>query len=66
MFLQDTHDFIQAIDELLPLARAGLEGCLIPVRSAFVDSIGIAVKNFNLHCVTVRFILFQVNICKII
>ncbi|XP_005088941.2 uncharacterized protein KIAA0825 [Aplysia californica] len=49
---KDTHDFIQAIDELLPLARAGIEGCLIPVRTAFIDSLGIAVKNFHLHCVT--------------
>ena len=49
---KDTFDFIQTIDELLPLARAGMEGCLIPVRSAFVDSLSLAVKNFLLHCVT--------------
>ena len=51
--LQDTKEFIQAVDELLPLARAGLDGCLIPVRMAFIDSIGIAFKNFHLHCVSV-------------
>ena len=50
---QDTKEFIQAVDELLPLARAGLDGCLIPVRMAFIDSIGIAFKNFHLHCVSV-------------
>ncbi|CAG5123865.1 unnamed protein product, partial [Candidula unifasciata] len=49
---KDTNDFIQVVDELLPLARAGLEGCLAPVRTAFIDSLGIAVKNFHLHCVT--------------
>ncbi|XP_059169109.1 uncharacterized protein KIAA0825-like [Physella acuta] len=49
---KDTQEFINAVNELLPLARAGIEGCLIPVRTAFIDSIGIAVKNFNLHCVT--------------
>ncbi|XP_055885890.1 uncharacterized protein KIAA0825 homolog isoform X1 [Biomphalaria glabrata] len=47
-----TQDFIQAVNELLPLARGGIEGCLIPVKMAFIDSIGIAVKNFNLHCVS--------------
>ncbi|GFO36917.1 hypothetical protein PoB_006342200 [Plakobranchus ocellatus] len=49
---KDTKQFIQAVDELLPLARAGLDGCLIPVRMAFIDSIGIAFKNFHLHCVS--------------
>ncbi|CAL1530200.1 unnamed protein product [Lymnaea stagnalis] len=49
---KDTHEFIHAVNELLPLARAGVEGCLIPVKMAFIDSIGIAVKNFNLHCIT--------------
>ncbi|KAH9488353.1 hypothetical protein Btru_063709 [Bulinus truncatus] len=49
---KDTQEFIQAVNELLPLARAGLEGCLLPVKMAFIDSIGIAVKNFNLHCVS--------------
>ncbi|BFZ00995.1 hypothetical protein BsWGS_04035 [Bradybaena similaris] len=49
---KDTNDFIQVVDELLPLARAGMEGCLAPVRTAFIDSLGIAAKNFHLHCVT--------------
>ncbi|GFR96707.1 hypothetical protein ElyMa_006305300 [Elysia marginata] len=49
---KDTKEFIQAVDELLPLARAGMDGCLIPVRMAFIDSIGIAFKNFHLHCVS--------------
>ncbi|KAK7489267.1 hypothetical protein BaRGS_00019519 [Batillaria attramentaria] len=46
-----SHQFLEVVDRLLPLARVGCDGCLMPVRSAFVDTLCISLKNFHVQLV---------------
>ncbi|XP_025078589.1 uncharacterized protein KIAA0825-like isoform X3 [Pomacea canaliculata] len=45
------HQFLEVVDRLLPLARAGYDSCLMPVRNAFLDTMCICLKNFHVHLV---------------
>ncbi|XP_041373481.1 uncharacterized protein KIAA0825-like [Gigantopelta aegis] len=42
-------DFFDEATRLLPLAHAGNDGCLHSVKMVFVDTVSLAIKNFNMH-----------------
>ena len=41
------------LDELLVLGRAGLDGCLGPVRQALVDALTLQARAFHTHSLNV-------------
>ncbi|KAL8577449.1 hypothetical protein ACOMHN_048084 [Nucella lapillus] len=46
-----SQQFLDAANRLLPLARVGSDGCLTPVRSSFIDTLCICLKNFHVQLV---------------
>ncbi|XP_076443333.1 uncharacterized protein KIAA0825-like isoform X2 [Babylonia areolata] len=46
-----SHQFLEVANRLLPLARVGCDGCLLPVRSSFIDTFCICLKNFHVQLV---------------
>lgn len=56
IILQGSHQFLEVVDQLLPLARVGCDGCLMPVRSSFIDTVCICLKSFHMQLVKVTFL----------
>ncbi|KAK7115922.1 hypothetical protein V1264_001706 [Littorina saxatilis] len=48
---QASHQFLEVVDRLLPLARVGCDGCLTPVRISFIDTVCICFKNVHVQLV---------------
>ena len=47
--LQAVSDFMQELDMFIPFAKAGQDGTLNIVRTAFVDVANLSLKNFHVH-----------------
>lgn len=56
IILQGSHQFLEVVNRLLPLARVGCDGCLMPVRSSFIDTVCICLKSFHVQLVKVTFL----------
>ena len=59
--LQILYDVINQLESLLPLAKAGSEGCFTIIKSVYVDASSLALKNISVRLAKVSGCWLQVT-----